>query len=90
MKYTKYVAAITKENGPPQLSTTQFRRMMNIIYVEGIKHGLTQAKNTYKDSPQFHRYNMLIFKTDKQLVDLTGNEAPAQLLKEMYQLSRND
>lgn len=90
MKYTKYLAAITKENGPPQLSTSQFRRMMNIIYVEGIKHGLGQAKNTYKDTPQFYRYDVLIFKTDKQLVALTGNEAPAQLLKEMYQLSQLD
>ena len=90
MKYTRYIAAICKENGPPQLSTSQFRRLMNIVYAEGVKHGLTKAKNMDKDTPQFYRYDVLIFKTERQLVDLTGNVTPENLLKEMYDMSGDD
>lgn len=90
MKYTDYMALVTKENGPPQLNSHQFRRMMNIVYAEGVKHGLQRAKKTYLDTPQYHRYDMLIFKVDRQLTDLTGNETPEKLLLEMYKLSRMD
>ena len=90
MKYTRYIAAICKENGPPKLSTSQFRRLMNIVYAEGVKNGLTKAKNTYKDTPHFYRYDVLIFKTERQLVDLTGNIAPENLLLEMYTMSGRD
>lgn len=88
MKYTRYLASVVKENGPPQLNSPQFRRMMNIVYAEGVKHGLQQAKNTYKDTPQFYRYDVLIFKTERQIVDLTGNENPENLVKEMHRMSK--
>ena len=90
MKYTRYIAAICKENGPPQLSTSQFRRLMNIVFAEGVKQGLTRAKNRDKDTPQFYRYDMLIFKTERQLADLTGNIAPEGLMLEMYKMSGDD
>ncbi len=87
MKYTKYFASITKENGQPNLSTEQFRRMMNIVSVEGILKGMNGIKENYKDTPNYYKYDSLIFKQDTLLTDLTGNLKPNKLIKEMHHLS---
>ena len=63
---------------------------MNIVFAEGVKQGLIRAKNRDKDTPQFYRYDMLIFKTERQLADLTGNIAPEGLMLEMYKMSGDD
>ena len=88
MIYTKYFASVTKENGPPNLCTEQFRRMMNIISVEGTLFGLNRIKERYKNTPGYYKYDTLIFKQDTLLTDLTGNLKPNDLIKEMYYLSR--
>jgi len=88
MIYTKYFASITKENGQPNLSTGQFRRMMNIISVEGTLNGFNRIKEKYKDTQDYYKYDTLIFKQNTVLTDLTGNLKPNELIKEMYHLSR--
>ena len=87
MIYTKYFATVTKENGQPNLSNDQFRRMMNIISVEGILNGFNKIKENYKNTPGYYKYDILIFKQDKVITTLTGNLKPNELLKEMYRLS---
>ncbi len=47
MKYSKYFGTITKDNGQPNLNTAQFRRMMNIVFTEGVIHGLNIIKENY-------------------------------------------
>jgi len=86
MNYTKYFGLITKEQGLINLTTEQFQRMMNIVHVEGVLLGLNKAKQTYKGSELFYRYDILIFKQKNILTALTGNLSPELLLKEMYQI----
>jgi hypothetical protein len=86
MIYTRYFASVTKENGQPNLSPDQFRRMMNIVFVEGILSGMGKIKEM--DTTQYYKYDTLIFKQDTVLTDLTGNLKPGELLKEMHRLSR--
>jgi hypothetical protein len=83
MKYTKYFGLITKEQGRLNLSTEQFQRMMNIVHLEGVILGLSRAKETYKDTNQYYKYDTLILKHDVQLTDLTGNLTPDLLIEEM-------
>ena len=59
---------------------------MNIVFVDGVINGLNNAKQIYKDTELFYKYDMLIFKESMKLTDLTGNLAPDRLLKEMHQL----
>lgn len=87
MKYTKYFGAVTKEKGQLNLATSQFQRMMNIVYLEGVIAGLIKAKDTYKNTNEFHRYDMLIFKQNSKLTELSGNLTPELLLQEMVRLS---
>ena len=83
MKYTKYFGLITKEQGKLNLSTEQFQRMMNIVHLEGVILGLNKAKETYKDTNQYYKYDTIIFKHEVQLTDLTGNLTPDLLMEEM-------
>ena len=59
---------------------------MNIVYLEGVIHGLNKAKQTYKDTELFYRYDTIIFRENMKLTDLTGALKPDILLKEMHQL----
>lgn len=87
MKYTKYFGVITREQGRLNLSTSQFQRMMNIVHLEGVIAGLIKAKDTYKNTNEYHRYDMLIFKQNRKLTDLSGNLTPEMLLQEMVRLA---
>ena len=80
MQYTKYFSFKVKENGQPQLSSEQFRRMMNIIYLEGVIHGLKKSKEANKGTDQFYKYDVIIFKQEQKLTELTGNIKPNELL----------
>jgi hypothetical protein len=86
MIYTRYFASVTKENGQPNLNPDQFRRLMNIVFVEGTLSGMTKIKEM--DKTEYFKYDTLIYKQDTVLTDLTGNLKPVDLLREMYRLSR--
>lgn len=45
--------------------------------------GLYKAKETYKDTQAYHKYDILIFKEALKLDELTENLRPELLLKEM-------
>jgi len=87
MKFTKYFGDITKEQGQINLSSEQFRRMMNIVHVEGILMGLNKIKETHKNTDEYYKYDILIFNEKEKLKSLTSNLSPELLLTEMLQLS---
>ena len=87
MKYTKYFGLMTKEQGRLNLSTMQFQRLMNIVHIEGVILGLNKAKETYINTNQYYKYDIMILDENKKLSDLTGNLTPELLLKEMVQFS---
>ena len=86
MIYSRYFSSVTKDNGQPNLNPEQFRRMMNIVYTEGVINGMSMIKK--KDKAEIFKYDMLIFNQRMSLTDLTSNQKPDDLLKEMYELSR--
>lgn len=87
MIYANYFSSVTKDNGQPNLSADQFRRMMNIIYIEGVINGIKRIKE--KETEQYFKYDVLILKHDAVLTQLTCNLKPNLLLREMYHLSNN-
>jgi len=87
MIYANYFSAVTKDNGQPNLNPDQFRRMMNIVYIEGVINGIKRIKE--KETGQYFKYDVLIFKHGSVLTELTGNLKPNLLLREMYHLSKN-
>ena len=87
MKYTKYFGAITKEQGQINLSSEEFRRMMNIVHVEGVLTGMNKIKETYKNTHEYYKYDILIVKEKEKLKSLTSDLLPELLLTEMLHLS---
>jgi hypothetical protein len=83
MKYSKYFGSVTKGNGQPNLNTEQFRRMMNIISVEGIIQGMNRIKEKYKNTQYYYKYDLDIFKHQRVLTTLTGNLKAEDLFREM-------
>lgn len=83
MKYTKYFGLITKEQGQINLPPDQFQRMMNIIHLEGVILGLNKAKETFKGTNLYYKYDIILLDNATKLSDLTANLAPDFLLKEM-------
>jgi hypothetical protein len=81
--YTKYFSGILNSNGPFQINARQWKRVMNIVYLEGSIHSL----KAIKDPKMPFKYEMVIFRYQKQLADLTGNQEPGELIREMYLLS---
>ena len=59
--------------------------MMNIVFVEGIIVGIQRIKE--KEKTMVFKYDMLIFKHQKVLTDLTGNLQPRELIREMHSIS---
>jgi hypothetical protein len=85
MRYTNYFSSLVKEQGPPHLNSDQFKRMMNIVFLEGMIAGMEKIK--VKEKSQTFKYDMLIFKQNQVLTQLTGNLHPSGLIREMYQMS---
>ena len=85
MIYTRYFAGVLQESGTLHISCDQWRRVMNIVYLEGSIQSLMHVK----DEEMPYRFDSVIFKYQRQLADLTGNLKPGDLIREMYQLSRN-
>ncbi len=83
MKYTKYFELLIKGHGALNLSSRQFQRMMNIVHLEGVNLGFSRAKETYKNTNQYYKYDTIILKNEVKLADLTGNLTPDLLIEEM-------
>ena len=87
MRYTNYFSSLVKEQGPPHLNPDQYRRMMNIVFLEGMIAGMEKIK--IKEKSEVFKYDMLIFKQNQVLTQLTGNLNPSRLIREMYQVSNS-
>ena len=85
MRYTNYFSLVIKENGIPHLSPKTFRKMMNIVFLEGKLSGMRKLKEVYKGTDQYYKYDMLMFSSHKKLVELTQNTEPKILLKLMIE-----
>ena len=83
MIYTKYFGLITKEQGQINLPPDQLQRMMNIVHLEGVILGLNKAKETFKDTNLYYKYDIIIMKNKMNLSELTGNKSPNLLLEQM-------
>lgn len=86
MKYTKYFGLISKHQGQLNLQPSEFQRMMNIVHLEGVVCGLNRAKESYKDTNLYYRYDTTISKYNNKLSQLTLSQTPELLLREMVQV----
>lgn len=87
MRYSSYFKHLINELGPPQFNNHQFKRMMNIVAVERCISVLHKIKKHNLNTSEFHKYDQILFGEQKLLTELTANQEPEHLLKEMYRMS---
>ena len=84
MIYTKFFSQLINEYGRPNLSEAQFRKLMNIVHLEGRLEGINSIKRTLEGTREAHRFDMEYFRVNKLLIDLTGNLPPQQLKDQLF------
>ena len=87
MRYSSYFKHLINELGPPQFNDHQFKRMMNIVAVERCISVLHKIKKINQNTTEFHKYDQILFGEQKLLTELTANQDPEILLKEMHRMS---
>jgi len=61
--------------------------MMNIIYLEGHLGAMKKLKDKFLKNENLYKFDMDIYKVKDQLISLTGNIPPKELLQEMMKIS---
>jgi|TARA_R100000479_G_scaffold174871_1_gene124280 hypothetical protein len=81
MKYTYYFSDRIRNDGVPKLNQEQFRRMMNIVFVEGMLTAFSQ--------PSVDRIDLMHkrYRDIKSLNELTNRLRPEILYDQMKRLS---
>lgn len=74
-----------KQSGVPRLDYKQFRRMMNIVFLEGEIRGMQIMREQHDYITDRTRH--LIYHEEQKLSDLTRNMKPDALMKEFIKLS---
>lgn len=57
---------------------------MNIVHLEGLILGLNKAKETYINTNQYYKYDIIILDKNKNLSVITGNLTPYRFHKAIY------
>ncbi len=82
MQYSKYLGALVRNNGVPNLSTLAFQQLMNIVHLEGQIEGVKKAKKLNQED-ELYKYDMIIFNIGKSLTEITGNLPPADFVRQV-------
>ena len=79
--YTNYFSMLIKEQGIPQFTPEYFRKMMNIVYLEGSIIGIRKIKEQNRNTKDYHKYDLIIFRFEKQLTEITQNVEPSEMIE---------
>jgi phage-related protein len=89
VRYSRHFKHLIDELGQPQFNNHQFKRMMNIVAVERCISVLHKIKKSNQSTPEFYKYDQILYGEQKLLTELTANQDPDILLKEMYRMSNS-
>ncbi len=81
MVYTNYFASKVNNEGVPKIGVMQFKKMMNIIFLEGKIEGIYQEHRKNTEAPNT---NIDAYELSQQIKELTGGLSPKDLYIQMY------
>lgn len=87
--YSKFFAGVNKEHTFKSLSATQVGHIMNIVALERSIASIVKIKESYKGTPNYHKWDLFLFKENRLLVEITHNTEPLLLLQQMYDFSKS-
>lgn len=86
MKFTSYYSSLIKAQGIPHLSIEAHSRLMNIVFIEGAIHHLSQIKSEGDSKVNIGKKE---YKLYAQLYNITKKLSPKELIQEMVENSSN-
>lgn len=84
MKHTKYLAAMIKQHGVPQLSNDSFSKMMNVVHLEGAISSLKKIRIGEREEKLKHRYFLQEVNLQDKLDDITLHREPNEFYKFLH------
>jgi len=89
MKYSKYFKGVLHNDGLPQLNAKEWARMMNIGALEYGITNLQKVRELSQNTPEPHKFDLMIHKEKEILLGLTQDLPPSGLIREMIELSND-
>lgn len=86
MKFTSYDSSLIKAQGIPHLSVKEHARLMNIVFIEGAMHHLTQIRAEGEAKVNIGKME---YKLYAQLYNMTKKLTPKELIQEMVENSND-
>jgi len=83
MKYTDYLAQMVQTSGAPNFTEEQFKKVMNVVFLEGQLKAIQGMREQAKKTSEPHRYDIIFFSVDKKLTTITGNIEPSILFRKL-------
>jgi hypothetical protein len=79
--YTKYLSILVNDQGAPNVNQSGYKKLMNVVYLEGKHEGLQKAKSMMKETNEPYKFDLKIFDVQKQITTLTGNIEPKEFIR---------
>lgn len=83
--YTKYLSALVKDQGAPNVSQADYKKLMNVVYLEGKLEGLKNATKMMTNTGEPRKFDLKIFDVQKQITLITGNLEPKEFIRLMLE-----
>ncbi len=80
MEYTKFFSTLVSASGTPNLETDQFKKLMNIIHLEGQLAGVDKIIKQFKHIDGELRYSIVQRSIKDQITSITQGHSPKELL----------
>lgn len=79
--YTKYLSALVNDQGAPNVNQADYKKLMNVIYLEGKFEGLKSASKMMSNTNEPRKFDLKIFDVQKQITLITGNIEPKEFIR---------
>jgi hypothetical protein len=79
--YTKYLSALVNDQGAPNVNQEDYKKLMNVVYLEGKLEGLKNASKMMSNTNELGKFDLKMFDVQKQITLITGNLEPKEFIR---------
>ena len=85
INYTKHLSALVNDQGAPNVSQEDYKKLMNVVYLEGKLEGLKTATKMMTNTTEPRKFDLKLFDVQKQITLITGNLEPKEFIRLMLE-----
>jgi hypothetical protein len=85
MKDTKYLAAVIKPNGVPNLSNEGFADLMNVVHLEVAQYSMEKLKKRESNPAMKHKFDIWIDDYQNKICSISKESEPKKFIQDIIQ-----